>query len=174
MFTMSNERMPLGIEGAPTTKTSPVGIVILVVIIVLACAAVYYYSPEWHPGEEGEGGGGPTLPKAVFNNTYSDIGEDTDGDGYYNNLSINVDLLVENEGEFKIIETPYILAANKAFWFLKDSSMESPLAVGIGEFPTMREPMRQKNEAFWINVTGFFKTGVTNLTYSIYGGDGSA
>lgn len=50
MFTMSNERMPLGIEGAPTTKASPVGVVILVVIIVLACAAVYYYSPGLYEG----------------------------------------------------------------------------------------------------------------------------
>ena len=50
MFTMSNERTPLGIEGAPTTKASPVGIAILVVIIVLACATVYYYSPGLYEG----------------------------------------------------------------------------------------------------------------------------
>ena len=50
MFTMSNERTPLGIEGAPTTKASPVGIAILVVIIVLACVTVYYYSPGLYEG----------------------------------------------------------------------------------------------------------------------------
>lgn len=105
MFTMSNERTPLGIEGAPTTKASPVGIAILVIIIALACIAVYYYSPGLYPSEEGEGG--PTLPKAVFNDEYSDTIEDADSDGFHDYLCIDIGLLVENEGGFKINASLY-------------------------------------------------------------------
>ncbi len=78
------------------------------------------------------------------------------------------------EGEFTIIETPYITAANKANWFLIDSSKENPLYVGIGEYPTLREPIKEANEAIRTNCTGFWKQGVINMPFAIYGSTGAA
>jgi len=78
------------------------------------------------------------------------------------------------EGELTVIETPYITTANKLNWFLYDLSKEtSPLAVGIGEFPTLREPIKEANEAIRSNCTGFWKQGVINMTHQIYGSTGS-
>lgn len=77
------------------------------------------------------------------------------------------------QGEMTIISTPYITSANKAYWFLFDSSKVSPLYVGVGEYPTLREPIRLENEAVRSNVTAFFKLGVNNQPYSIYGGNGT-
>jgi len=79
------------------------------------------------------------------------------------------------EGEFTIIETPYITSANKAYWFMYDSKDPNgnPLKVGIGEMPTLREPIKQNNEAIRTNCTGFYKLGITNMPYSWYGSDGT-
>ncbi len=77
------------------------------------------------------------------------------------------------EGEFTIISTPYITAANKTHWFMRDSSQANSLAVGIGNYPTMREPIRESNEAIRSNVTGFWKQGVINMPYDFYGSDGT-
>ena len=78
------------------------------------------------------------------------------------------------EGELTVIETPYITTANKAYWFLMDLSKElSPLAVGVGEYPTMREPIKESNEAIRSNATGFWKQGVINMPHQIYGSDGT-
>jgi hypothetical protein len=78
------------------------------------------------------------------------------------------------EGELRVVETPYITTANKANWFLYDLSKEqSPLAVGIGEYPTMREPIKQTNEAIRSNCTDFRKQGVINMPGQIYGSDGT-
>lgn len=78
------------------------------------------------------------------------------------------------EGSLTVVETPYITSANKLNWFLFDLNVEmSPLAVGIGEFPTMREPIKESNEAIRSNVTDFRKQGVINMPYNIYGSDGS-
>lgn len=78
------------------------------------------------------------------------------------------------QGELTVVETPFITSANKLNWFLRDSSIDNPLKVGIGEYPTMREPIRLENEAVRTNVTGFFKLGCTNMPYSWYGSTGAA
>lgn len=78
------------------------------------------------------------------------------------------------EGELTVVETPYITAANKAYTFLMDLSTElSPLAVGVGEYPTMREPIKETNEAIRSNATGFWKQGVINMPWNIMGTDGT-
>jgi len=78
------------------------------------------------------------------------------------------------EGEITVVETPYITTANKLNWFLQDLSTDmSPLAVGIGEYPTMREPIKLENEAIRSNMTGFWKQGVINMPYNMYGSDGT-
>jgi len=78
------------------------------------------------------------------------------------------------EGEITVVETPYITTANKTNWFLYDLSKEmSPLAVGIGEYPTMREPIKESNEAIRTNATDFRKQGVINMPGQIYGSDGT-
>lgn len=76
------------------------------------------------------------------------------------------------EGEMTIIETPYISSTNKAYWFLVDSSKENPLYVGIGEYPTLREPIKENNEAIRSNVTGFWKQWCINMPFAIYGSTG--
>lgn len=78
------------------------------------------------------------------------------------------------EGEKTIISTPYITAANKLCWFLRDSKFKNPLRVKIGEMPTLREPIRLENEAIRVNVTGFFAVGVTNMPFSWFGSLGNA
>ena len=78
------------------------------------------------------------------------------------------------EGTLNVVETPYITTAKKLNWFLYDlSTYESPLAVGIGDFPTMREPIKESTEAIRSNVTGFWKQGVINMPFQIYGSDGT-
>lgn len=76
------------------------------------------------------------------------------------------------EGTMTIVATPYITSANKEKWFLRDSSIENSLAVGIGEYPTMRDPLRLENEAIRSNCTGFWKQGVINMPFDIYGSTG--
>lgn len=79
------------------------------------------------------------------------------------------------EGELTIVETPYITTTNKTYAFLYDLSTElSPLAVGIGEYPTMREPIKETNEAIRSNCTDFRKQGVINMPYNVYGTVGTA
>ena len=95
---MSNERTPLGIEGAPTTKTSPVGIVILVVIIVLACVAVYYYSPGLYESKNEEEQG----ITATFNDVYSIQTVDLEGNGRYDYLNISIGVNVSESGKYSI------------------------------------------------------------------------
>lgn len=78
------------------------------------------------------------------------------------------------QGEITVVETPYITYANRTNWFMQDlSTYESPLAVGIGEYPTMREPMKLENESIRSNVTGFWKQGVNNMPLNMYGSDGT-
>jgi len=77
------------------------------------------------------------------------------------------------EGMLTIVATPYITTANKNYWFMRDSSQENSLGVGIGEYPTMREPMKLENEAIRANCTGFWKQGVINMPFDIYGSNGT-
>jgi len=78
------------------------------------------------------------------------------------------------EGELTVVETPYVTATNKLNWFMLDLSMyDSPLCVGIGEYPTLREPIKESNEAIRSNCTGFWKQGVVNMPFQIYGSTGA-
>ncbi len=78
------------------------------------------------------------------------------------------------EGELTVVETPYITTANKLYTFFMDLSADlSPLAVGIGEYPTMREPIKESNESIRSNATGFWKQGVINMPWNVYGTDGT-
>ena len=77
------------------------------------------------------------------------------------------------EGTFTVIETPYITATNKNYWFMVDSRMENPVKLGIGEFPTMREPIVEKNQSIFSPITGFWKKGIVNVPYAWYGSDGT-
>ena len=80
------------------------------------------------------------------------------------------------EGSKTIVSTPYITTANKNYWFAfasKDPN-GNPLKIGIGEYPTLREPIKQNNEAIRTNCTFFFKQGIVNVPYSIYGSTGAA
>ena len=76
------------------------------------------------------------------------------------------------EGEYTLIETPYITAANKAYWFALASQHVNPLYVGISKFPAMNEPIKQNNESIVSNCTGYYKVGVSNLTYAVFGSTG--
>lgn len=78
------------------------------------------------------------------------------------------------EGEKRVVATPYITTANKKYWFGMDLTTElSPLAVGLGEYPTMREPIKQSDESIRSNCTGFWKQGAINMTYQVYGSNGT-
>lgn len=79
------------------------------------------------------------------------------------------------EGSKTIIETPYITSGNKNYWFAyatKDPN-GNPLKIGIGEYPTLREPIRQNNEAIRSNCTGFWKQGIVNMPYAVFGSTGA-
>jgi len=78
------------------------------------------------------------------------------------------------EGEYTLIETPYITAANKKFWFALASGEKNPLYVGISKMPSMNEPIKQNNEAIRSNVTGYYKVGINCLPVGFYGSNGSA
>lgn len=70
-------------------------------------------------------------------------------------------------GEFTIIETPYITASTS--WFMRDSSLPNSLRVGMGQVPTLGEPIVQNNGAMRMNATGFMKRGIYNLPFDWYG-----
>lgn len=77
------------------------------------------------------------------------------------------------EGELTVVETPYISPANKANWFLRDANFKNSLRVKIGEFPTMREPIKLENEAVRVNITAFMSVGIANMPFDWYGSDGT-
>lgn len=77
------------------------------------------------------------------------------------------------QGELTVVETPFITSANKLNWYLRDASYDNPLKVGLGEAPTMREPIKLENEGYRTNVTGFFKLGIVNMPFSWYGSNGT-
>ncbi|NTU69236.1 hypothetical protein HGB13_00180 [bacterium] len=78
------------------------------------------------------------------------------------------------QGELTVVETPFITTANKLNWYLRDSSIDNCLKVGIGEYPTMREGIRLENEGVRTNVTGFWKQGIVNMPFGWYGSTGAA
>jgi len=79
------------------------------------------------------------------------------------------------EGEYTLIETPYITAAHKAFWFaLATSQFANPLYVGITKMPAMNTPVVALNNSITSNATGYFKVGITNMPINFYGSQGNA
>ena len=77
------------------------------------------------------------------------------------------------EGEFRIIETPFITYANRAYWFMMDSSRRNPFAVGFTESPTMNNPQVESNESIRSNITTFVKFGVIDMPWMVYCSDGT-
>jgi len=79
------------------------------------------------------------------------------------------------EGEYTLIETPYITTANKNYWFALaiNGTMENPLYVGVHKMPSMNEPIRDKNESVFSSVTMFYKVGINNMPINIFGSNGT-
>jgi hypothetical protein len=78
------------------------------------------------------------------------------------------------EGEYTLIETPYITAAHKTYWFaLALSQFENPLYVGITKMPAMNTPVIALNNSVTSNATGYFKKGITNMPINVYGSTGT-
>lgn len=76
-------------------------------------------------------------------------------------------------GQYTIVETPYI--TNPLFWFGLSTKgrFDNPMKLGIGEAPTLREPIIQNNEAIRTNCTGFWKKGIVNMPIAVYGSNGT-
>jgi len=74
-------------------------------------------------------------------------------------------------GAMTIIETPYI--TSQTSWFLRDSSIMNSVRLGIGQAPSLSEPIVQNNSAIRMNATGFMKRGIYNMPYDWYGYIGS-
>jgi hypothetical protein len=51
---------------------------------------------------------------------------------------------------------------------------ESPLYVGMNQYPTMRAPKELENEGIRTNVTGFYKYGINVMPFNVYGSTGAA
>jgi len=77
------------------------------------------------------------------------------------------------EGEYTLIETPYITSANNTFWFALASQKSNPLYVGIHKMPSLNSPIVQNNEAVRSNSTFYFKVGINNLPVFFYGSNGT-
>lgn len=76
------------------------------------------------------------------------------------------------EGEFRIVETPYLTSTTA--WFMMDTKqMDAPVYSGIGKMPSMREPQVLENESIRTNVTGYWKLGINNMPINLYGSDGT-
>lgn len=79
------------------------------------------------------------------------------------------------EGEYTLVETPYITTANKNYWFaLATSQFANPLYVGITKMPSMNEPITALNQSITASATGYFKVGINNMPINVYGSTGSA
>jgi len=76
------------------------------------------------------------------------------------------------EGTFKIIETPYI--TDRDNWFMRASMFGggNSLKIGMGDYPTLREPIKLDNEAIRTNCTGFWKQGIVNMPMDQFGSTG--
>jgi len=78
------------------------------------------------------------------------------------------------EGTYKIIELTLTPTTSKLHWFLFDTNIEeSPLYIGIKKSPHYTEPKIQDNEAIRQNVEGFWKQGIINMPYMVYGSNGT-
>lgn len=75
------------------------------------------------------------------------------------------------QGTKTIIETPYITNADYVYFIA--SRVMNAFYVGIGEMPTMRNPIEHKNGSVSTRISGFFKFGINNMPYFLYVSDGT-
>ena len=84
------------------------------------------------------------------------------------------DINIYESAVMTIVETPYITAANKDYWFMFDTeAQDSPLYSGINKMPQLKDGIKQNNEAERYNVEGFWKQGVSNMPFNILGSNGT-
>jgi hypothetical protein len=76
------------------------------------------------------------------------------------------------EGSLRVIETPYITSTNKAYWFLIDESIETPVVLGIVKTPNFEDPITLENQSIRSNVIGYWKKGIKAMPVGIYGSNG--
>lgn len=76
------------------------------------------------------------------------------------------------QGEFQIVSSPY-LTSNTAWYMMDTKQYDIPVYAGIGKMPQLNEPIVQNNEAIRTNATGFWKIGINNQPFMMYGSDGT-
>lgn len=77
------------------------------------------------------------------------------------------------QGEFTIVESPYITSSTA--WFMLDTKRyDIPVYAGIGIMPHLNDPIVQNNQAIRTNATGFWKIGINNMPFNLYGSTGAA
>jgi len=85
------------------------------------------------------------------------------------------DINIYEGGSYRMIETPFLTSTNKDFWFMMDlKKHETPLYMGIGQTPALQEPIMEKNLSVTTAVESFWKQGIVDQPFNVYGGDGSA
>ena len=79
------------------------------------------------------------------------------------------------EGSYKIVATPYITSANTTNWFMFDSNIDdaSPLYLGINKVPSLSDGIVQNNGNVRTNSEMFYKQGINNMPFAIYGSNGT-
>lgn len=92
--------------------------------------------------------------------------------GVYGMVSTKVADVNIYEGEYTIIETPYITSNTAWFALSLNGMFENPLYVGVLKMPSMNEPIRSKNESVFSSVTGYYSVGVNNMPIAIFGSTG--
>lgn len=76
------------------------------------------------------------------------------------------------QGEYTIVESPYITSSTA--WYMMDTRKHDiPVYAGIGQMPQLNDPIVQNNEAIRTNATGFWKVGINNMPFNMYGSDGT-
>lgn len=84
------------------------------------------------------------------------------------------DINIYEGGMFTIIATPHITTANKTKWWMLDLSRNpSPAYVGITQMPKLSEPIVQNNNAIRTNATAYWKQGINNMPFNVYGSTGT-
>lgn len=84
------------------------------------------------------------------------------------------DINIYEGGMLRVIATPYITTTNKNFWFLFASKLEeSPLYMGITKTATLSDPILEKNNSVTTNATAFWKQGINNMPFNVYGSNGT-
>jgi len=76
------------------------------------------------------------------------------------------------EGEFTIVESPY-LTDGDAWTMIDTKAYDIPVYAGIGQMPALNEPIVQNNQAIRTNATGYWKIGINNQPFNMYGSDGT-